>query len=583
MEFLSSIEVLSFLDWMDKEGIAKKNDAAIEEFILDPKNSEELFIAIESYKNTFKRHEQSGESMFERKIDFYLRSVKAELMTEYSQRSSTTRCDVSKKQLEEMIESAHRNVMQNNPDWTRKIEDISKIDTEEMAYRLRKYLNFGDAADTNDYVFSYLKTKENTAAHAMTSFIQWLKENLADTVRISQIPSLQLDRYISNFLEDYYSHHYMSYSQYKEMEKIIKNSLHNPGNIEYFNRLIERYRDRVVRYKCVFISEDKAYYDLVEQHWLQLNEYTGDYLDVFYNPKELGTYRGYHVADVLNIQSRIEKFPCIYIWRTALSEGKAIATNGLSIEDLLQLVKEIVNTIHAGKALDEVIDSGNRYVGLVRQLIYKNKIIEEKVLYNLIRACIQLQSNPIMFSDVIEDLRNTQIRDLMRGLFSSSLSIGDKKYAVRVDDQGFNGLSASGKSLGRPDLFVTVESLPFSIIEGVNVDSGITGAIKEQSKIHEHIARFGNYDQIGLERNILLVYVKTNFFNIFYKSLLKEIMNNPRVTIKGSKITDLVDFPVSKLDLPEYAAIRLAKGKYDYCGSERSLYICVVNICSRSK
>lgn len=583
MEFLPSIEVLSFLDWMDKKDIAKENDTTIEEFILDPKNSEKLFIAIESYKSTFKLHEQSGESMFERKIDFYLRSEKAVLMKEYSQRSSTIRYDVSKKQLEEMIESAHRSVMRNISDWTRNNEDISKIDTEEMAYRLRTYLNDGDAADKSDYVFSFLKTKEHTVAYAMTSFIQWLQENLADTVRITQIPSSQLDRYISNFLEDYYSHYYVSYSQYKEMEKIIKNSLHNPGNIKYFNRLIERYRDRVARYKCVFISEDNAFYDLVEQHWLQLNEYTGDYLDVFYNPKELKPHRGYHVADVLDIQSRIEKFPCIYIWRTALSEGKAIATDGLSFEDLLQLVKEIVITIHAGKALDEVIDSGNKYAGAVRQLIYKNKIIEEKVLYNLIRACIQLQSNPIMFSNAIEDIRNTQIRDLMRNLFSSSLSIGDKKYAVRVDDQGFNGLSASGKSLGRPDLFVTVESLPFSIIEGVNIASGISGAIKEQSKIHEHIARFGNYDQVGLERNILLVYVRTNFFNVFYKSLLKEIMNNPRVTIRGSNITDLVDFHVSELDLPEYAAIRLAKGKYDYCGSKRSLYICVVNISSKSK
>ena len=160
---------------------------------------------------------------------------------------------------------------------------------------------------------------------------------------------------------------------------------------------------------------------------------------------------------------------------------------------------------------------------------------------------------------------------------------GNKKYVIRVDDQGFNGLSASGKSLGRPDLFVTVESLPFSIIEGINVTSGVFGSVKEQSKLYEHIERFGNYDQNGLERNILLVYVKTGYFGLFYKSLLREIMDNPIVTIRGSHITDLKDFSLSELDFPDYAAIRLAKGKYDYCGSERSLYICVVGISSNYK
>ena len=60
-------------------------------------------------------------------------------------------------------------------------------------------------------------------------------------------------------------------------------------------------------------------------------------------------------------------------------------------------------------------------------------------------------------------------------------------------------------------------------------------------------------------------------------------MDNPIVTIRGSHITDLKDFSLSELDFPDYAAIRLAKGKYDYCGSERSLYICVVGTSSNYK
>jgi hypothetical protein len=59
-------------------------------------------------------------------------------------------------------------------------------------------------------LLSYLKTREYTAAYAMTGFIQWLQENLPDSVRINHIPHSQLDKYISSFLEDYYCSHHVS-------------------------------------------------------------------------------------------------------------------------------------------------------------------------------------------------------------------------------------------------------------------------------------------------------------------------------------------------------------------------------------
>lgn len=47
MNFLPSIEVLSFLDWMNKKGIVELKDATIEEFVLTPENNEKLLYTIE--------------------------------------------------------------------------------------------------------------------------------------------------------------------------------------------------------------------------------------------------------------------------------------------------------------------------------------------------------------------------------------------------------------------------------------------------------------------------------------------------------------------------------------------------------
>lgn len=193
----------------------------------------------------------------------------------------------------------------------------------------------------------------------------------------------------------------------------IRYALHNIGNENYFNELTERYRDRVASYKCVFLAEDDSFYNLVEQNWMRLNEYTANHLDIFYNPEELKPYRGYWSADALNIRQRIDCVPCIYLWRTTLDGGGAISTTGLSLEKLLQLIKEVVRLIVAGKSLDEIIDKGNEYADLLRLQLNKSNVIEERVLHNLIHACVQLQNNPDMYSKANENQKNTQIRDFI--------------------------------------------------------------------------------------------------------------------------------------------------------------------------
>lgn len=84
MNFLLSIEVLSFLDWLDKEAIFNEMyDTSIEEFILDSQHDNQLMDLIDRYKGNRKNYEKTYEGSFERELDGFLQNLKMETMLEY--------------------------------------------------------------------------------------------------------------------------------------------------------------------------------------------------------------------------------------------------------------------------------------------------------------------------------------------------------------------------------------------------------------------------------------------------------------------------------------------------------------------
>ena len=561
-------------------------DSSIEEFLLDSRYDDLLIDLINRYKENRKNYEKSFAGDFERNLDEFLQYLKFEMMTEY--RRVFGEFDGLRLN-DRMYDRLYSNILRRvevliqERRWIgrERIEDILSIRTNELLHRLRDYLNYGSKYNKKSPVFRYLNNEKSTSMYSVNEFFRWLKGELSADISINQIPDAVLDTYVEHFEEDYFHfHRNISLNEARKMGKRIRYALHNIGNTKYFNELTERYRDRVASYKCVFLSEDDSFYNLVEQNWMQLNEYTANHLDIFYNPDELKPYRGYKVMDALHIRKRVDCVPCIYLWRTTVDRGGAISTTGLSMEKLLQLIKEVVRLIVAGKSLDEIINNGNEYADLLRLQLNKNSAIEERVLKNLVHACVQLQNNPDMYSKANKNQKNTQIRDLMRNLFVNPIRIGDNEYSISIEDQTLNGFSATGKSAGEIDLMVKVQSLPFAIIEGIDIRADKQGKHWVRRTLYEHIVRFGQYDQNGLERNILLVYVKTDDFNGFYQSMLIGISNSPNASIKGSHICELEDLPLPLDVISNFASIKLARGKYTYNDCCRSLYICIVKIAS---
>ena len=140
MNFLPSIEVLSFLDWLDKEAIFNEMyDTSIEEFILDSQHDNQLMDLIDRYKGNRKNYEKTYEGSFERELDGFLQNLKMETMLEYKRvfgESDYMRAG------DWMYDRFYSNVLRKAEEiiterrWMgrERIEDISSISTNELLY-----------------------------------------------------------------------------------------------------------------------------------------------------------------------------------------------------------------------------------------------------------------------------------------------------------------------------------------------------------------------------------------------------------------------------------------------------------------
>ena len=575
---LPSMEILAFLNWMDENNYFNDlQNETIEEFLLNPRYSNSLREYLKQFLDSRQQYESTEEGTFEHMLDYYLKYIKIDAKNKYKKKCrynyygymDTVR-ELFKIVLESVFEAEKDKVLYYDLSYLSTYSN--SFDEDRLLYGIRDYLNYINA---KDYTFEFLNSSRESSAYAVNEFLRWLKDKHHIDIELSKIPLTVLNKYIDDFERLYFRKNApVSSEQAHEAALSIRRAFQNSDDIPYFDNLTKRYRERTAIFKCVFLSTDSSFYELVETHWDELNEYTGNYLDIFYTPEELRTFRGYSVADELGIRELVSGYPCIYLWNTTLAKGSDISVAGLKMEELLQLVKNIVDLIVEDKPLDELINTGRKTADLLRRQINKNKEIESDILENLLHACITLQNNPVMYGNANEDQRNTQIRDLMRSHYSAPVRIAGGEYRIEIDDQSLNGFSASGVSLGRPDFFVKLDSLPFCIIEGINVRANRQGTHWARSSFFEHLHRFGKYDQNGMERNILLVYVQTDCFARFYSSLLTAIRNSPNAFIRDSKVDCLEDIPIDS----DNASLRIAKGRYFYNDRERSIYFYVVQI-----
>ncbi len=163
-----------------------------------------------------------------------------------------------------------------------------------------------------------------------------------------------------------------------------------------------------------------------------------------------------------------------------------------------------------------------------RQSPQSDKKQSEKIIKDLVSACIKLQANSIYYG-ASENQRNDFIRDLM------------ETAGYDVKDQTRRGTSLSGKEAGEIDILIKEEQLPITIVEALNLSSMNT------TYLNGHINKIYNYDTAGNEFNVLLVYVTANDFHAFCSKYIRHIREfsypYPKITVED--ITE--DFPYSDI------------------------------------
>lgn len=140
----------------------------------------------------------------------------------------------------------------------------------------------------------------------------------------------------------------------------------------------------------------------------------------------------------------------------------------------------------------------------IRKITSMDIIKMNKVLRNLLSACVKLQANSIYYG-AGEDQRNDYIRDILDAV------------GYDVKDQTRRGLSPNGKAAGEVDILIKENDFPVAIIEALNLNSLNT------SYLDRHIDKIYDYDTAGNIFNIILLYVTVANFEMFCDKYFEHI------------------------------------------------------------
>lgn len=589
MEPLPDITLIGFLDWMDANRfINLSSDQTLEELFLDERYNRRSEYLAKQYlrENHPKQYADTPEGRFEEYLDLALALAKHACMDEARRHTKLLRTPYGYECFVEnlaprIIESALKRPQLY--DWNQEANNLS-VTPHALVKSLRKKLEYEEASEVEEY----LSCLDGTSAKAVKDFLAYFREQTNASKKNDNVPLSVIRDYIARYADESFFARGLSISKRDELRsKLERAFLGNDLDSGYFRRITsmretsERYWGRVTRYKCVFLAEHEEFYDLVEKYWQELNDYTGDYLDVFYNPDEL-CVKGYRTASMLGIRQRIAGYPCIYLWHASFEEGEAIPIGpiGGSANDILTLIKMIVDDIAYGASFTEVVGNARSSVNDLSAAACATEIVEKEFLKQLHMACVELQAAPDMYGDATENQRNRQVRTILDGLFYRPYVLGNSEYVFTALDETRRGRAQGGIMAGELDIFIRLDGQPYAIIEALNLDGGKNGTGWNKGYLANHVVRLGLYDDNGLRRNAILVYVKTGNFGRFFGSFLTSLLNSTRYAIKKNRIYGVEDI---SHEFNDYANIRVVAARYPYNGLERLLYFLVVGMGSASE
>lgn len=555
MQALPSIEVLRFLNWINTNGYTELHtQLPIDEIFVNlQEHRDRATILAEKYLRTHRCIDvESSVDVAVEFLDSVLSVVRAKAVSAIQNHHSPPNLsDVvyhlqrALYDIEEIADktrhaSYHRNRHSHNGlPWLYQMPSRrQQISADELVDSLQAYLVY----TSEPSVTSLISINPNTIAYSAISFLHYIEHSakLRNT-NIRNVPSHIMEEIINEYLWHNYSHSFRSDAQKNHVQNLLTQVFINRKYERYlgnilpemdFSDVVKRSFNRYVRYKCTILSDGQQTFDFVNRNWEELNRYSGEHLDIFYDEKELLNV-GYVTADKLNIRSKISVYPSIYLWEYRLDDGYVVPINDLEDGELLDTFKAIIDRCCRKESLKNIANSTIKLVSQMQSAKAQRRNDEQILTDLLMNACRELQNQRIWYQSEgrSENARNTFISALL------------SQSSFVAKDQTLGGESSSGISIGENDIKIfRNQTEPYAIIEAVNLSATHGGNWNHQN-FREHVNRIYKYDTNGLSQNYLLTYVDTPKFDLYWTSVLREFTLTKRCKFGSAEFVDVTDLP----------------------------------------
>jgi hypothetical protein len=205
-------------------------------------------------------------------------------------------------------------------------------------------------------------------------FLEWLVRTRAKPIKLNDMPLRTFEVLAEDFREECGK----SESDKKRIIKAFKQSNIETLGIKLLSALpnsewkrmkslgyiVDRYADSRIPYRCVILplkAEADAYKELMgARYWYDLNDLSGDYLDVYYSHADYGN-SGFAVANALNFIPKhlTTNVPSVVIWQDDMSKARSVDIHGLDNPAIIEVMKVIVAAIQKGDTFVEIIKGAN--------------------------------------------------------------------------------------------------------------------------------------------------------------------------------------------------------------------------------
>jgi hypothetical protein len=205
-------------------------------------------------------------------------------------------------------------------------------------------------------------------------FLEWLKKNYSSYQVDQNTSREEIEEIVTHFCEE------LGYDNTQEFLKEIINWLSPTWIHKLFNLLsmemipekrasfIElssflKFRERyeTILFHGVFLfGQNDSFSEFVKNNGRDLHDLTDDHIDIYYSQADLkDDITGYQRRrQFKNIDIQSSHIPAFIIWKNSLTNYQIFSFEGLSHQQMFEVVKHITNAIEQKKSLDEIYEIG---------------------------------------------------------------------------------------------------------------------------------------------------------------------------------------------------------------------------------